>query len=201
MGQRNNSRDGGADDEEYIEISFYEYSTGSIVRIGGDTLANLITSCRILFSLLLLFFPALSPGFYGLYIAAGLSDMLDGFVARRTNSASPLGARLDSMADLVFLAVCLIKLMLVLTLPVWLWVWVGLIALLRLVNILSGFVCRKKLVLLHTKANKLTGALLFLLPLSLGFLNISYTAVPLCALASFAAVQEGHFIRTGREIS
>ena len=164
-------------------------------------MANLITSCRILLSLLLLFFPALSPGFYGLYLAAGLSDMLDGFVARRTNSASPLGAKLDSMADLVFLSVCLIRLLPVLALPVWLWVWVGLIALLRLVNVVSGFVRRKKLVLLHTRANKLTGALLFLLPLSLGFLNIAYTAVPLCALASFAAIQEGHFIRTGREIS
>ena len=164
-------------------------------------MANLITSCRILLSLLLLFFPALSPGFYGLYLAAGLSDMLDGFVARRTNSTSPLGAKLDSMADVVFLAVCLVKLLPVLTLPVWLWVWVGLIALLRLVNILSGFVWRKKLVLLHTRANKLTGALLFLLPLSLGFLNIAYTAVPLCALASFAAIQEGQFIRTGRDIS
>ena len=164
-------------------------------------MANLITSCRMLLSLLLLFFPALSPGFYGLYLAAGLSDMLDGYVARRTNSASPLGAKLDSMADVVFLSVCLIRLLPVLALPVWLWVWVGLIALLRLVNVVSGFVCRKKLVLLHTRANKLTGALLFLLPLSLGFLNISYTAVPRCALASFAAIQEGHFIRTGREIS
>ena len=163
-------------------------------------MANLITSCRILFSLLLLFFPDLSPGFYGLYLAAGLSDMLDGFVARRTNSASPLGAKLDSMADIVFLAVCLIKLLPVLALPVWLWVWVGLIALLRLVNVVSGFVRRKKLVLLHTRANKLTGALLFLLPLSLGFLNLLYTAVPLCTLASFAAIQEGHFIRTGRDI-
>ena len=54
-------------------------------------MANLITSCRILLSLLLLFFPALSPGFYGLYLAAGLSDMLDGFVARRTNSTAPWG--------------------------------------------------------------------------------------------------------------
>ena len=164
-------------------------------------MANLITSCRMLLSLLLLFFPALSPGFYGLYLAAGLSDMLDGFVARRTNSASPLGARLDSMADLLFLSVCLIRLLPVLTLPVWLWVWVGLIALLRLVNILSGFVCRKKLVLLHTGANKLTGLLLFLFPLCLGILSVVCAAVPLCVLASFAAIQEGHFIRTGRDIS
>lgn len=88
-------------------------------------MANLITCCRILLSLLLLFFPALSPGFYGLYLAAGLSDMLDGYVARRTNSASPLGASLDSIADVVFLAVCLIKLLPVLSLPAWLWVWVG----------------------------------------------------------------------------
>lgn len=164
-------------------------------------MANLITCCRIFFSLLLLFFPSLSPGFYGLYLAAGLSDMLDGIVARRTDSASPLGARLDSIADLVFLAVCLIKLLPVLMLPVWLWVWVGLIALLRLINIVSGYVCRKKLVLLHTKANKLTGALLFLLPLSLNFIQISYTAAILCAIASFAAIQEGHFIRTGRDVT
>lgn len=164
-------------------------------------MANLITSGCILLSLLLLFFPALSPTFYVLYLAAGLSDMLDGFVARRTNSASPLGARLDSIADLAFLAACLVKLLPVLALPAWLWVWVVLIALLRLINLFSGFACRKKLVLLHTKANKFTGALLFLLPLSLSFLTISYTAVPLCALASFAAIQEGHFIRTGRDIA
>ncbi|MGN0981342.1 MAG: CDP-alcohol phosphatidyltransferase family protein [Candidatus Limivicinus sp.] len=162
-------------------------------------MANTITFLRILLSLLLPFLPALSPGFYGLYLAAGLSDMLDGFVARRTNSVSPLGARLDSIADLVFLAVCLIKLLPVLVLPGWLWVWVGLIALVRLVNIVSGFVCRGKLVLLHTRANKLTGALLFLLPLSLGFIQISYTALSLCAVASFAAIQEGHYIRTGRD--
>ena len=148
-------------------------------------MANLITFCRMLLSLLLLFFPALSPGFYGLYLAAGLSDMLDGIVARRTDSASPLGARLDRIADLVFLAVCLIKLLPVLALPVWLWGWVGLIALLRLVNVVSGFVCRKKLVLLHTGANKLTGALLFLLPLSLGFLNtVSYTHLTLPTICS-----------------
>ena len=122
-------------------------------------------------------------------------------MARRTDSASPLGARLDSIADLVFLAVCLIKLLPVLMLPVWLWVWVGLIALLRLINIVSGYVCRKKLVLLHTKANKLTGALLFLLPLSLNFIQISCTAAILCAMASFAAIQEGHFIRTGRDVT
>ena len=165
------------------------------------TLPNLITALRIAGTAGLLFTVPLTPLFFVIYTLCGLSDMLDGFVARRTNSASPLGAKLDSMVDVVFLAVCLIKLLPVLALPVWLWVWVGLIALLRLVNILSGFVCRKKLVLLHTRANKLTGALLFLLPLSLGFLNIAYTAVPLCALASFAAIQEGHFIRTGREIS
>lgn len=163
-------------------------------------MANLITSCRILFSLLLLFFPALSPGFYGLYIAAGLSDMLDGFVSRRTNSASPLGAKLDSIADIIFLSVCLIKLLPVLTLPVWLWGWVGLIALVRLINIISGFVCQGKLVLLHTGANELTGAFLFLLPLCLNLIDISYIALPLCAVASFTAIQEGHFIRTGRDI-
>lgn len=41
-------------------------------------MANIITGLRIICSVALLFFPAFSPAFYALYIAAGLSDMIDG---------------------------------------------------------------------------------------------------------------------------
>ena len=46
-------------------------------------LANDITIVRILCSIALLFFPAFSTAFYVLYITAGVSDMVDGWVARR----------------------------------------------------------------------------------------------------------------------
>ncbi|MBQ6866890.1 MAG: CDP-alcohol phosphatidyltransferase family protein, partial [Clostridia bacterium] len=65
-------------------------------------MANLITILRILASAALLFCPALSPAFFAVYIFAGVTDMLDGFVARRTGTASDFGAKLDTAADLIF---------------------------------------------------------------------------------------------------
>ena len=68
-------------------------------------MANLITCIRILCAAALAFLPALSRSFYAVYLVAGVSDMLDGFVARRTNTASSLGARLDTLADFAFASV------------------------------------------------------------------------------------------------
>ena len=162
-------------------------------------MANTITLFRIAVSIVLLFCPVFSSAFYTLYIAAGLSDMLDGFVARQTDTISKLGARLDMIADLVFVVVCLIKLLPVLRIPAWLYAWIGIIALIKVVNIVSGFAVQKKLVAVHSVMNKATGALLFLLPLTIPAVPLKYSAIVVCAAATFAAIQEGHFIRTGRE--
>lgn len=161
-------------------------------------MANIITVSRMLLSLALLFFPAFSTPFYVLYSAAGLTDMLDGAVARKTDSVSPFGERLDSLADLVFTAVCLIKLLPVLQLSRWMIVWACVIVLIKLINLLSGFIGQKKFVALHTPMNKLAGILVFLLPLSLAWIDLRYGAAVVCTAATFAAVQEGHFIRTGK---
>ena len=72
-------------------------------------MANTITGIRIVLSIALLFCPILSPTFYVLYIAAGFSDMIDGAVARKTGTVSKFGTKLDTVADIVFIAVCLIK--------------------------------------------------------------------------------------------
>ena len=162
-------------------------------------MANIITGIRILFSIALLFCPALSPMFYALYIAAGFSDVIDGTVARKTGTASESGARLDTMADFVFVAVCLIRLLPVLRIPAWLYGWIGMIALIKAVNIVSGFAVQKKFVAVHSVMNKATGALLYLLPLTISTVPLKYSAIVVCAVATFAAIQEGHFIRTGRE--
>ena len=140
-----------------------------------------------------------SPAFYALYIAAGLSDILDGFAARKTDTVSELGARLDTAADLVLVAVCLIKLLPVLRIPAWLYGWIGIIALIKVVNIISGFAVQKRFAAVHSVMNKATGVLLFLLPLTIPAVPLKYAAIVVCAAATFAAVQEGHFIRTGRK--
>ena len=162
-------------------------------------LANTITLFRMAAGIVLLLCPVFSPAFYVFYIAAGLSDMLDGFVARKTDTVSKLGARLDTMADFVFVVVCLIKLLPILRISAWLYAWIGIIALIKVVNIISGFAVQKKLVAVHSVMNKAAGALLFLLPLTIPVLSLKYSAIVVCAVVTFAAIQEGHFIRTGRE--
>ena len=162
------------------------------------SLANCITIIRILCSFALLFFPAFSPAFYTLYITAGVSDMVDGWVARRTHTTSELGAKLDTIADIVFVVVCLVKLLPVLDITTWLWVWIGIIALIKIINIISGYIVQKRFVSVHSTMNKVTGLLLFVLPLTITFLDLKYSAAVVCIFATFAAIQEGHFIRTNK---
>ena len=158
-------------------------------------MANIITGCRILCSILLLFFPALSPTFFILYLVAGFTDMIDGTIARKTNTASEFGSRLDTIADMVFVAACMIKLFPALTIPTWLLIWIGVIAIIKVINILSGYILQKKFVDKHTILNKVTGAALFILPLTLPLIELKYSGGFVCALATLAAVQEGHLIR------
>ena len=103
-------------------------------------MANALTVSRIVLSIALLAPPALSPAFLLICALAGVTDMLDGYVARRTGTESELGARLDSIADLILVVICLVKILPAITVP----------------------------------------------------------ATVACVVATFAAVQEGHYMRTGR---
>lgn len=163
-------------------------------------IANIITSCRILCSMGILCFPAFSPEFYTLYFLCGFSDMIDGTIARKTNAASEFGAKLDTVADLVFVVVCLIKLLPMIHIPVWLWIWIGAIAVIKIANIAWGFVCKKRFVSVHTVLNKITGVALFLLPLTLTFIEPIYTILVVCCLATVAAIQEVYYVAKERDI-
>ena len=81
--------------------------------------------------------------------------------------------------------------------PAWLIIWIVVIAVIKAVNLVSGYIMRKEIVVLHTVANKVTGVLLFVLPLTVEFIDLKYSGAVVCAVATFAAIQEGHLIRTG----
>ena len=163
-------------------------------------MANIVTSCRILCSILMLFSPAFSVQFYILYLICGLTDMVDGTIARKTNTESEFGAKLDSVADFIFVVISLVKLLPVIHIPRWLWIWILVIAIIKIINVISGFICKRRLMVEHTIMNKVTGFMLFILPLTFVFIELKYSAVVVCTIATFAAIQEGHLIRTGREI-
>ena len=116
--------------------------------------------------------------------------MVDGTVARMTNSVSEFGARLDTVSDFGFMTVALIRFMPHLHIPVWLWIWIGIIAMIKLGNAAWGFVRTKKLVSPHTVLNKVTGLFLFLLPATISFIDLTYTLPIVCTLATVAAIHE-----------
>jgi CDP-diacylglycerol--glycerol-3-phosphate 3-phosphatidyltransferase len=162
-------------------------------------IANILTGCRIFGSVLLLFFPAFSLELYITYLLCGFSDMIDGTIARKTNSTSKFGSQLDTFADLVFVAVSLVKLLPAIHIPGWLWVWSGMIAVIKISNIIWGYVSKNQFISLHTIMNKVTGLLLFLLPLTLSFVELKYSSIVVCSIATFSAIQEAVYIATGCE--
>ena len=157
-------------------------------------IANIITSCRILGSILLLLFPAFSVAFCIIYLLCGFSDIIDGTIARKTNSAGKFGSKLDTVADLIFVAVSLFKFVPTIHIPRWLWIWVCAIAFIKISNIIWGYVSKKQFISLHTIMNKVTGLLLFLLPLTISFVELKYTAIVVCFIATLSAIQEGVYV-------
>ena len=162
-------------------------------------LPNAISALRFLGAVCLLFFGVESYAFWAIYFVCGLSDMADGYLARKLGCESQVGALLDSLADLVFVVCCCFKLIPVLAFPKWLWIWGGVIVAIKVINQISALVMFKKIVFPHTIANKVTGILLFVgVPITL-WINSIVPIIIIAVVATFAAVQEGHFIRTGLE--
>lgn len=148
---------------------------------------NIITASRIALSAVLLFTEPFSAIFFVVYLLCGLSDVLDGFLARRLNAQSKLGAVLDSVSDIVFFGVALFLL-----LPVYA-TFIPLIAAvagLRVVNIIISAVKYKKPRFLHTYGNKAAGAAVFLLPIVTILTDTAAAVTVSCIIAAAASAEE-----------
>ena len=155
-------------------------------------LANCITALRILGTVGLLFLPWFSAEFYLVYTLTGVTDALDGWVARKTGTTSPLGARLDSCADLLFYGVMLCRLFPVLyaLLPESIWLAVLAVAGLRVAAYLTAAVKYHTFAALHTYLNKLTGLGVFLIPYVLPMPFAAGYCWGVCAVAGVASLEE-----------
>lgn len=159
-------------------------------------IANYISISRIIMSILLIITKTFSIPFYIIYIYSGLSDMVDGFVARKYNITSEIGAKIDSIADIVFILVAIVKILPVLNFSKAICIWIIIIAMIKICNIICGYVYYKKLTLPHTIMNKITGFILFIAPLIIQCIDLVIVEILICILATFSAIQEGHYIRT-----
>ncbi|SEW15263.1 CDP-alcohol phosphatidyltransferase family protein [[Clostridium] fimetarium] len=153
-------------------------------------LPNIITMMRIVFSPILLFINPLTPLFLLIYVICGLSDALDGYLARRSGATSHFGATLDSIADTIFFVIILVVFIPRVKIPSEIAVWILGIALIRLVSLAIGFYKYHGFAFLHTYANKITGLVLFCFPLLYFCTGIIITSWFICICASICAIEE-----------
>lgn len=158
-------------------------------------LPNLLSASRAATAVAMLFFPVFSATFWVLYCWGGLSDMVDGPIARRMGAESELGARVDSLADILFLVCSCILLLPSLFLPVWLWLWVAVIAAVKLSAIAIATWRRHRLTVPHSKTNRLTGLLLFCLPFAMALTDVLVPAAVVCTVATASLLEDIMLVR------
>ncbi len=156
------------------------------------TVPNVITAFRIIGSAVLLFITPLTPEFLILYAVCGLSDVLDGFIARSTGKTTELGARLDSIADLLYYAVMVLRIMPILLdiLPLWLWCAAGVVVLLRLGSYITAAVKYGRFASMHTYMNKVTGLAMFTMPYVLKLPCAVTLCAVICCIAGLSSLEE-----------
>lgn len=149
-------------------------------------LANAVTSLRLIGAVLLIFIEPLSAAFYVIYTVCGLSDGIDGTIARKMGTSSEFGARLDSVSDIAFYLVMFIKLMPVLweAMPLRIWYLVGIVLAVRLCAYAMAYLKYHTMAAIHTYINKVTGALVFLIP----YMLLLPCEVTLCAITACVAL-------------
>jgi len=153
-------------------------------------IANFITFFRIIFVFSLFFVESLSPQYLIIYFICGTSDILDGYVARKTDSVSNFGSKLDSIADFIMVIVVGVTLFRVIELPKFSYIWIISIILIRFLSIGIVMVKFKTFGILHSFGNKATGAILLFLPVLLKFIDINMLTLIICIVGSLSALEE-----------
>lgn len=153
-------------------------------------IANYISISRIFLGLILALLKPLSIEFLVIYSFCGISDILDGFIARKTYTTSKLGEKLDSVADLIMCIVLIIVLYPIINLTVEIIIWIVIIGIIRVMSMTVVFIKYKTFGMLHTYGNKITGVMLFIFPLSLKYLQSDIMVYIVCVLASISAIEE-----------
>ena len=154
---------------------------------------NSITMLRIVGTIALLFIEPLTSTFFIIYCIAGFTDVLDGFIARTWHVTSESGARLDSIADLLYYFVMIVKVFPILkeTMSVKFWRWIAAILVIRACSYLIAFINHHTMAALHTILNKMTGFAVFLVPIVIAMKwNLRVYCVIAAVIATVASVYE-----------
>lgn len=153
-------------------------------------IANYISSIRIILSIVLLFLDFYSLSFLLIYLSCGLSDVLDGYVARKMKIESNFGARLDSIADIMMFGVLLFFLIPKIIIFKLIIIWILAIALIRFISLIINYGKYHSFSMIHTYGNKITGLVLFSVPVLIHLIPLFIVCVLVCLVASLFAIEE-----------
>ena len=151
--------------------------------------ANIITSARIVGAIVLFFFTEVNNAFLCIYAFCGLTDLIDGPIARKTHTESSVGALLDTIGDVatyVALAKILLSRHLVPSWARWWYIPAGVAIL------CSGFIALARFgrfFVVHSLFGKVMGVAAFLMPFALraGLLIPCFATI--CIVATISAVE------------
>ncbi|MBE6054944.1 MAG: CDP-alcohol phosphatidyltransferase family protein [Clostridium sartagoforme] len=160
------------------------------MKIKSKFIPNFITLIRIIGTFVIIFTKPFSTMFFIFYFLCGLSDVLDGYIARKFKLCSKLGAILDSLADAFLIIIAIIKVLPRLELELWMIVWIGFIFIIKVLSLIIGFLKFNEVAFLHTYANKSAGIFLFFAPLIYKLVGINISIAIVCSLSTVAALEE-----------
>lgn len=152
-------------------------------------LANIISLSRVAGAIALFFFNDISTAFLIIYVLCGITDLIDGPIARKTNSTSPLGATLDTVGD-VATYLALTKVLIIKKLVAgWILAWILSAGVLFGIGALISKRRFGKLYLPHTYLGKIFGGSVFVLPLAMQFMPGYVWMAVICSIATIHAFE------------
>ena len=153
-------------------------------------LPDILSLSRVVGAVLLLFTTPLSLLFLAVYGYCCITDVLDGFLARRSRSENRQGQILDSTADIV-LTVCLLACLIpFLPWEGWMITWIAIIAVIRIISLGIGSMRFGQIALLHTYGNKLSAFLRYLAPFLLAFIDLTPMMIVLCTITTLTSLED-----------
>ncbi len=154
-----------------------------------ENIPNAVTVLRLFLAFILPLSEPTSSVFLTIVAVCGVTDVLDGFLARRWNAVSRIGSILDSTADVAFMIVLVLCLVSHYPLEPWMIAWISAIAVLRLLSFAIGYARHGEPGFIHTYLNKAAGLLIILSPFIIILMGLSASMILICSVATVSSVE------------
>jgi len=164
-----------------------------------NNIPNILSALRIILSALLFSITNNITLFFVVYSIAGLTDITDGFIARKYYMETPLGAKLDSLADFMLLIASLLRMVFSyqLKIPLTVLICCSIVAIIRIINFIITKVKFQQWGMLHSIGNKISGLFIFFIcPITIFTGQFPFAAVIIPLLS---ALEETIFLLISHE--